>query len=812
MTATEQQALWVDDVPAADSGGEQQHPPGLPLERTLASVAFDGVAVLVHWLVILILLSQAVTLVLRPPQGVAEVGAFSGLVCLLWATFTVGMGIMRGKRPDGRDLPPPVWLSVVASAGCLVSVSFIRVSADMAGPWPVEVVACGLLVVAVTVWLGSVAGGIAGLALGGAALGVSLSGSPEDALLRTPAAGAVPGLALLAAAFAVALALGVLRRSAGQLQRTLDERDAALVRERAVRAAGEVAAEVERSLHDTALNTLETIAAHGDHLDTGDVVRRCRSDATALASWRSDAEPGNLGRVLTALLEHAERLGLTVDVLDLRDPGHRGRVDVPPPVLRALLGAGTEALTNVAKHAGVDRARLLVDHTPSEVRLVVSDDGIGAGPGRPGADGQAGFGLVNSVHRRMASVGGTVLMVPGQGGRGTEIDLEWQPEVHADPATSLGSDLLLRTAGVAVLVAWLLALTGSVVLVVGWAAYDRPWMALAKTLLPAIVAAWLLEQARGGVRIGASHVVAAASTCVLAGALSPLADPYCSSLLGEGALVDARAALLAVVLLLAPREPVLAVLVSTVVATHVAGALVWARRWPACGEQTALAGVIVLAALAATWLFIRRIQRVSCGVELARAQANAANVRVAAQLSVRAEEELWVADTLASAQGVLAQIADRRLHPGDPGTRSLCAAEAAFLRGLLAVGRAPVEFRRAARIWLRLLRTAGCRVSVRGAYATSRPPARTIGEIGGLLDTICVAAPGADVTIFTWADDVGQALSVTAHGPQVAAAGDMLARRFERVAPGAWHDVADDSATSQWQWPTAQAARGTDGG
>jgi hypothetical protein len=112
-----------------------------------------------------------------------------------------------------------------------------RAIAGLSGPWPGELLVGGLFVAAVTVWRGPVAGGVIQAA-------------------RSP-------------------------------QRNLDMRDAVLVQEQAVRAA----AELERSLHGTALNTLETIAAHGNHLDPEPVARpvdrdRCRPQ------HGNDTDPG----------------------------------------------------------------------------------------------------------------------------------------------------------------------------------------------------------------------------------------------------------------------------------------------------------------------------------------------------------------------------------------------------------------------------------------------------------------------------------------------------------------------------------------
>ncbi len=140
----------------------------------------------------------------------------------------------------------------------------------------------------------------------------------------------MPAIALVAAGFSVALALGALGRAARGLQRNLDVRYEVLVREQAVREAAQVAAEVERSLHDTALNTLETISAHGDHLDPQVVAERCRSDHAQLSVWRQRADLSDLTDVIERLEAHAQRLELDLESALVIDPGSA----VPPTVRR----------------------------------------------------------------------------------------------------------------------------------------------------------------------------------------------------------------------------------------------------------------------------------------------------------------------------------------------------------------------------------------------------------------------------------------------------------------------------------------------
>ena len=537
----------------------------------MSSVASDGVAYLVHWLVILLLLGQAVTSVLRPPEGVLAIGVLSGLICLVWATFCLSLGFLRGSRPDGSDRPPPGWLGVITTAGCLICLELLQVGSGLGGPWPAQLLAAGLFVASVTVWAGPPAGGVSAIVLGVLALVLPLEGATGegDPLLRTSLAAAVPAIALVAVGFSVALALGALGRAARGLQRNLDVRYEVLVREQAVREAAQVAAEVERSLHDTALNTLETISAHGDHMDPEAVAGRCRSDQAELSVWRQQADLLDLSEVLERLKAHAHRVGLDLESVLITDAGPEGRApvaslpSVPGPVLAALARAGSEALTNVAKHAGVSRATLLVRHDRGGVQVFVADEGVGA---RGASDG---FGLSHSIRERMGSVGGEALTGPGPEGRGTVVLLEWRRKPPAAP--ELGADLLLGTARIVLMVAVFLAGTASALIVLGWPAYSRPWLALASAMAPVIVAAAAAERARSGFRVGPSQVVAACATYVLVGAVALLADPYCASLLGEGVMLDARAPMMAVILLLAPRPGVLAAIVGTVGAAQLGG-------------------------------------------------------------------------------------------------------------------------------------------------------------------------------------------------------------------------------------------------
>ena len=104
--------------------------------------------------------------------------------------------------------------------------------------------------------------------------------------------------------------------------------------------------------------------------------------------------------------------------LDLRADGP---VLVPGQVGRAVEGAVGEALENVRRHAGTDRAHLRLTGGPDRLVVTVSDRGAGF---VLSAVPQSRHGLLLSIRERMARVGGSadVRSAPGSG---TVVELGW---------------------------------------------------------------------------------------------------------------------------------------------------------------------------------------------------------------------------------------------------------------------------------------------------------------------------------------------------------------------------------------------------
>jgi len=201
-----------------------------------------------------------------------------------------------------------------------------------------------------------------------------------------------------------------------------DSKKIELARDETLRERERLAAERQKNhehrlLHDSALQTLEMIASNPT-LGADTVRSQARSEAILLRRAISGGrdEVVGLAKAIQDIADFTTAGGMHVE-LALVDTS----VEVSSDASSALLGALREALTNAAKHAGVQQ--VLVNLTSDElgVRLIVRDRGVGFDQ----STDTKGFGLKNSIVARLAEVNGvaTVESTPGQG---TKITL-WAP-------------------------------------------------------------------------------------------------------------------------------------------------------------------------------------------------------------------------------------------------------------------------------------------------------------------------------------------------------------------------------------------------
>lgn len=264
---------------------------------------------------------------------------------------------------------------------------------SLGGPWPTVVVA------GAGASGGLLAGGVAGLLVGVAKVaGVVASGSQVFAAQAQGLAGGVVGF----------IAIGL---ASGALLAALREAEKRIASARAREA-------VARRLHDGVLQALAIVKRRSTDDELVTLVDNADRDLRAFLD-RGDVE-GELDleeSVRRAVDECERRYGLTVPVVIDEMP----RL-VSSDVIAAVVGAVSEALTNVSKHSGVTAATVFAGVDDDNSYYVsVTDRGAGFDPSTQAK----GRGLAGSVDGRMQEVGGSATVRPLKSG-GTQV-MMWLP-------------------------------------------------------------------------------------------------------------------------------------------------------------------------------------------------------------------------------------------------------------------------------------------------------------------------------------------------------------------------------------------------
>ena len=198
---------------------------------------------------------------------------------------------------------------------------------------------------------------------------------------------------------------------------------------------------IERDLHDGAQRELVALTMalgvtrlHAQSLDergrTGELRASLLTDLDAAQDRAEEAlrslretvrgiRPAVLTErgLVAAVRELAATSGLEVEV-DCQGKDSA----ISSPVATAVYFALAQALANVAAHAGTRQARLSLVCSPTGVRAVVADDGVGGAVPGQARSGAGGTGLAGMV-QRLATVGGS-LEVDSPPGGGTRLVLE----------------------------------------------------------------------------------------------------------------------------------------------------------------------------------------------------------------------------------------------------------------------------------------------------------------------------------------------------------------------------------------------------
>ena len=212
-----------------------------------------------------------------------------------------------------------------------------------------------------------------------------------------------------------------------------------------IRAQEEERGRVARELHDEANQTLAALMTTVDAAESvaagelGATLTRLRQLASValrdLQRIATELRPPALDEfgLLPALSRHVrDRTEATPLCAEIGFEGRRRRL--PPAVEVALYRIAQEALANVQKHSRAERVQLRLCFTPHEVRLAVSDDGVGFDQNAEAGDaGRDHLGIAGM--RERASIVGGALTVDSRPGGGTRVSAT----IPAEPLATRGA-------------------------------------------------------------------------------------------------------------------------------------------------------------------------------------------------------------------------------------------------------------------------------------------------------------------------------------------------------------------------------------
>lgn len=156
-------------------------------------------------------------------------------------------------------------------------------------------------------------------------------------------------------------------------------------------------------------STLEEMAALSS--DMYDEIRRSISGLRTTAS----ADVGFVSGLQVFLKEFSAQSRLPVAL----ETDGSASVRLPEASASQVIRIVQEALNNIHKHAGVDRARVCVERHDGALRVSIQDDGRGFDPALPTTLDRVHFGL-QGMRERAESLGGT-LVIETAPGRGTRV-------------------------------------------------------------------------------------------------------------------------------------------------------------------------------------------------------------------------------------------------------------------------------------------------------------------------------------------------------------------------------------------------------
>jgi signal transduction histidine kinase len=223
---------------------------------------------------------------------------------------------------------------------------------------------------------------------------------------------------LVGIGFLLGLASTTSRRSAERLAQALRTEAATAERER-----------LARTIHDGVLQVLARVRKRGAELggEAAELARLAGEQEIALRSLVSavpheSTEDGSVDLGSRLQLLATDRAQVSVPATSVK---------LPASAVAELASLVSEALRNVARHAGPDaKAWVLLEDLGNEVVVSVRDDGVGIPPGRiEAAMAEGRIGIARSIRGRVRDLGGTISLETAP-----DAGTEWEVRVPRMPA------------------------------------------------------------------------------------------------------------------------------------------------------------------------------------------------------------------------------------------------------------------------------------------------------------------------------------------------------------------------------------------
>ena len=527
-------------------------------------------------------------------------------------------------------------------------------------------------------------------------------------------------------------------------------------------------AEESRVLHDTAINTLGAIANGGAGVKLPAQVRRqCARDVAMLQSLSGsgplpDAE---------GLRDVFSQPGLPIVRTGLDDEAiEQLTQQLDQQTVTGIVGCVREAVTNATKHSGADSVEVSLIVEGQALLIRVQDLGIGF-------SGVAanGRGVDSSILAR-ARDHGFEAEVTSRPGAGTTVRLRVSLRREAetqltdlDNGADSAVDALRQRSGML----WCVGVTAvSVVLtIVGGSNHDLALFPMIGVMVFALVCARMRGlQARRGLLT----VVLLVSTCA-ASFLSAQAVAF-----GAQDAIHWQA--------LAATGPFALLLASSRVRVSIIGSVIWlsliiTMAWtvfPTSATATAITLIAGIVGLGFSWIWtLFQTFVVRLGWQELRAHRETFEMRLQADLEAAAQAgyRRWVAAGLEAAVTLLRGIADDRLAPHDPETRSACGEEEKYLRQLIQLSPELVHLGRELMPTLRYARERDIAFTLRIGNTDAPDPETARGIAAAILASLASTSRGERLfaTLFPVRD--GLQLTLVGPSPSAPELPDVAARR-----------------------------------